>query len=185
MNEDLKDLNERLKKIDKLQDESEKEMAWQEELKNYQGEDEIISFSEGLRSEGAEFDGFKIKTGLLSLDTAFKEIRENDLVVISGDPGAGKTTLAMSITANISEVGVKSLWFTLEVGVGDFLRKFGNRLPDGFLPRNNVIYDAVRYAPAAVVHPSPQSRRPVVCYRAVQYPGTGGVHEYTTTASVE
>jgi len=106
-------------------------------LSEYRGQDEIISFQEGLELTKDETSGFFAKSGFPLLDNALKEIRENDLVIISGDPGAGKTTLAMSITANMWERReIPSLWFTLEVGIYDFLKKFGDRLPQGYLPKS-------------------------------------------------
>ena len=130
------DLEELLHKADQIQDKVKREFTYQEEMKNYHGSDEVISFKDALELTKDEYKGFAVKTGIPGLDKALIEVRENDLILITGDPKAGKTTLAMSMTANLSDVGVSSLWFTMEVGIYDFLRKFGDRLPEGFLPKS-------------------------------------------------
>jgi archaellum biogenesis ATPase FlaH len=132
----ISDLEARLAKCDKIQDQIKREYSYEEELKNYHGADEIISFKEALELTKDEYKGFSVKTGIPGLDKALSEMRENDLVLITGDPGAGKTTLAMSMTANMSDNEINPLWFTMEVGMYDFLRKFGERLPNGFMPKS-------------------------------------------------
>lgn len=134
----IQELEQMLQQSDNIKDNAKRDLAWQETMKNYHGDDEVISFSEALELTKAEYSGFAAKTGFAGLDAALKEVRENDLVLITGDPGAGKTTLAMSITSNLSDNGIAGLWFSMEVGLYDFLRKFGNRLPNGFTPKSIV-----------------------------------------------
>ncbi len=136
MSYSIQELEAILQEADSIKDETKRNDAWQENLKNYHGDDEIISFADAMKLTQEEYSGFSAKTGIAGLDGALKEIRENDLVIITGDPGAGKTTLAMSITANMSDNGIAGLWFSMEVGLYDFLRKFGNRLPNGFTPKS-------------------------------------------------
>lgn len=135
-NLNLDSLEKKLQQLDQIESTVKREAAWMETMRDYHGDDEIISFQEGLELTKDTYQGFHATTGFMAMDKVLKEMRENDLIVISGDPGAGKTTLAMSMTANMSEVGVKSLWFSLEVGMYDFLRKFGDRLPDGYTPKS-------------------------------------------------
>jgi KaiC/GvpD/RAD55 family RecA-like ATPase len=132
----IKDLEDLLYKADKIQDKVRREFTYEEEMRNYHGLDEIISFQEALEITKNDYTGFAVKSGIPGIDKALSEIRENDLLLITGDPGAGKTTLAMSMTANMSDAKIQPLWFTMEVGMYDFLRKFGERLPQGFMPKS-------------------------------------------------
>lgn len=56
----------------------------------------------------------KVDFGIPFLDDAFDGISPNDLVLIGGRSGAGKTELAISIAANAAASGKKTVYFALE-----------------------------------------------------------------------
>lgn len=64
-----------------------------------------------------------IKTGLPTLDRLLGGVEPGELVVVSGPTGEGKTTLLLSITANMASKGIGTTWFTLEVTPSQFIKK--------------------------------------------------------------
>jgi replicative DNA helicase len=93
-------------------------------LATYEGRDRIVSSRE-LVAELKETDDsvFKIMTGVASLDRILDGVEAGELIVVTGPTGEGKTTLLMTITQNMAEAAVSSVWFTLEVTPRQFLQK--------------------------------------------------------------
>lgn len=113
----------------------------EDELYEYKGEDRVVSaqelYDELLLSDDAIFN---FKTGIPSMDRILEGVECGELVVITGLSGQGKTTLMMTLTNNMAQAGVKSVWFTLEVTPRQFLKKMmasTNTIPDFFVPREN------------------------------------------------
>lgn len=131
----LEELEKQLEECDKLQTKDEQEKAFHEVLKNYTGDDEIISFDDALKyHKGLSIKSFS--SGLADLDEILSGgFHEGDLIVITAETGQGKTTLLQTITSNLSDNGIKSLWFTYEVPIQQLLLKFGNTLPLGYTPK--------------------------------------------------
>lgn len=97
----------------------------EQKLSTYAGRDRIVSSHE-LAEELAKTDEsvFKITTGVKSLDRMLGDgVEAGELVVVTGPTGEGKTTLLMSITKNMAEAAINSVWFTLEVTPRQFLQK--------------------------------------------------------------
>jgi replicative DNA helicase len=131
MNESLQELEARLKGIEETAERDEMEAKFAQELKNYKGIDEVISFKDVKDLPPAPF----FSSGLRRLDMLIEGFHECDLIVVTGPTGQGKTTLLQTFTINLSKQSVKSLWFTYEVSLINLLRKFGNDLPDGYAPK--------------------------------------------------
>ena len=99
-------------------------------------EEKVISFEEAkifVTEEDAKYP--TLKTLIPTLDRVLP-LKVTDLVVVSGPTGAGKTTLAQTITSNLD---VPSLWFLLEGNTLDFYDKF-SKTPQLFTfkrPRQN------------------------------------------------
>jgi len=116
-----------LKEIIKLED----------KLFNYQGEDKIISSHE-LKEELDKTQSavFSFKTGVPSIDRILQGVEAGELIIVSGPPDGGKTTLLSSITKNIAGE-IKTAWFSLEVTQRQFIKRFGEPLPLFYLPAKN------------------------------------------------
>jgi len=95
-------------------------------------DDRVISFQE--MKEKTDKDRANIrwgcKTGFPGIDFAIHDlIPAGSLVLISGRTGEGKSTLAKSITKNISFQGIYTLFFTYEELEWQFLEAFGEDMP--------------------------------------------------------
>jgi replicative DNA helicase len=104
------------------------------QLRDYQGEDKVVSFEEAKKRSESRSHDFNLKTKLPKLDEIIEGFESGDLVVISGPTGQGKTTLAQTLVRSFSDNGIKSLFFSFELGAKEFLSKFGAVLPDGYMP---------------------------------------------------
>jgi len=76
----------------------------------------------------------RVNSGLSSLDKLTQGFGAGDLVVLSGPTKNGKTTLAQTFTNNLAAQEINSLWFTYEMPVNQFLKKFP-QLPLFYLPK--------------------------------------------------
>jgi replicative DNA helicase len=72
-------------------------------------------------------------TGIPEIDKATTGFRKGELVVLSGPPKNGKTTVCQTFTSNMVASGAKVLWFTYEVGYEDFFDKYPSTL-DFYVP---------------------------------------------------
>jgi len=87
---------------------------------------------------------FKVNTNMPSLDRILSGVEAGELIVVTGPTGGGKTTLLMSVTQNMAENKIDTLWFTLEVTPRQFINKLTKRnstLPLFYLPNKG--YDDV------------------------------------------
>ena len=117
----------------------------EDKLVGYQGPDRIVSSHE-LAEELKETDDsvFRLKTGIDRLDGILNGVEAGEMIIVTGPTGEGKTTALMSITKNMVEAGVKSVWFTLEVTPRQFLKKIIKSTPDGkelpmfYVPRRGI-----------------------------------------------
>jgi len=130
---DLKELNERLSRIEREKKGIALEDALREEMANYKGEDEVVSF-EDYKKTHIEFVKQGFSSGMPSLDRLIDKFHEGDLVTITASTGQGKTSWCQYLTVNFANSQKKSLWFSYEVPVMNFLLKFGEQLPEGYVP---------------------------------------------------
>lgn len=95
------------------------------QLMQYEGRDRIVSSHE-LAEELKQTDDsvFQVVTGVKSLDRILGGgVEAGELIIVTGPTGEGKTTLLMSITKNMADTKVNSVWFTLEVTPRQFMKK--------------------------------------------------------------
>lgn len=112
----------------------------EDQLIAYQGEDRIVSSHELLIQVEKEVPMGQ-QTGLSSLDRILNGVEPGEMVIVSGPTGEGKTTLLMTITKNMADKGIPSVWFTLEVTPQAFIRKIyrasGEQMPLFYMPNRN------------------------------------------------
>lgn len=78
-------------------------------------DDEVVHFSESARRHAVNILE-KIPTGFPMFDEALGGgVNDGDLVVISGQTGHGKTTMAQTMTFNMTDQVFPCLWFSYEV----------------------------------------------------------------------
>lgn len=105
-------------------------------LYKYDGEDQILSsytLIESLKHEERE-KSIEIKSGLPTLDRLIHGFEGGELTIISGLTGNGKTLFAQTLTRNFANQNIKSLWFSYEVRIDNFLKSFGDDLPLFYMP---------------------------------------------------
>lgn len=100
-------------------------------LMTYSGEDKVVSSHEIYEElQKTEDSMYKVPTGIPALDRILGQTEAGELVVLTGPSGEGKTTLAITMTRNISNKGFFSLWFTLEVTPRQFIKKIIGKIQD-------------------------------------------------------
>ena len=75
-------------------------------------------------------------TGIIALDKKINGIKKNELTIIAGRPGSGKTTLANNIYWNIASKGKKCLLFNLEMGKEQIFQKMLSNI--GHIPARSI-----------------------------------------------
>lgn len=128
----IKDLELELEQIEKQSEGLKQEEALEKAMASYKGEDEVISFQDFLKLEKEKKPGFK--SGMIKLD-ALIDFNEEEVITITAPTGMGKTTYCAYLTAQFAKQGLKSLWFCYENSTSSLLEKFGNEIPEGYLPK--------------------------------------------------
>lgn len=104
------------------------ELLWQK----YRGEDRIVSMDEVVDADRQNTGQLRVySSGLEGLDSMIKEFRDSELITIAGPTKNGKTTLAMTLTANMLRAGHIPCWFSYEMTP----LEFEEAMPGDFLPR--------------------------------------------------
>ena len=130
----LEQLEAQLEEIERHEESSELEWQFQNALMEYRGEDQVISFQK-YRDENKNTKLVGFNSGLGALDELTSGFHKGDLITITGETGQGKTSFSQFLTSQFSKDKIKSLWFSYEMPVLNFLAKFGEDLPDGYLPK--------------------------------------------------
>lgn len=84
------------------------------ELKDYQGPDRVVLSSEYWEMIKNDKPPVKFKTGFGKLDDAIDGIEGEEVIVVSGPPGHGKTTFCRTVMTRMAALGKRSLFFTFE-----------------------------------------------------------------------
>lgn len=104
-------------------------------LKTYAGPDKVVKVSElwkQIEADRLTRPDFSALTGIQSIDDCLKKLKKGHLIVLSGPPKNGKTSLAMTFTKSFVEQGLKCLWFPFEMGHEDILDNFKDLFNDAF-----------------------------------------------------
>jgi replicative DNA helicase len=102
--------------------------------------DELILLQEAINKDKLTCRRFKI--GFEEFDEAMAGgLKDGDLVIISGRSGNGKTSFAQTITFNLCQDKISTLWFSYEVTLEHLHRKFEEmKMPEFyqvFVPKVN------------------------------------------------
>lgn len=115
----------------------------EKELFEYSGEDRVVSSHEIAERLNETKDSIiSYSTGIKSMDRILEDVEAGELIIITGPSGEGKTTLMMTITQNMIDQDIKSVWFTLEVTPRQFIKKMTARednknIPEFYMPLKN------------------------------------------------
>lgn len=132
----IKQLESKLEQIEKELKEAEWEEGFERALREYRGEDEVISFQSYKKLlEARQEPIWRAKTNLPTLDDLVGGFRGGNLIVVTAPTGQGKTTFCQTLTRNFADNEVKCLWFSYEVPPKEFLEKYGENLPIAYLPK--------------------------------------------------
>lgn len=112
----------------------------EDQLVSYEGDDRIVSSHYLADQLGTEPEIVQ-HTGIPSIDRILGGVEPGEMIIVSGPTGEGKTTLLMSITKNMAQKDVPSVWFTLEVTPKSFIQKIkrvcGDKMPLFYMPNRN------------------------------------------------
>jgi len=103
-------------------------------LSQYDKGDKVISSVDAQKLVDEEKKVPSIKSGIQEIDDLLDGFKEGQLVIISGPTGQGKTTFCQTLTAKFAKQDINCLWFSYEVGIGEFLEKFPES-PLFYLPK--------------------------------------------------
>lgn len=84
------------------------------QLRTYEGPDRVVLSSDYWEMIKNEKPPVKFQTGLAKLDQAIDGIEGEEVIVVSGPSGHGKTTLCRTIMTRMAAQGKRSLFFTFE-----------------------------------------------------------------------
>jgi len=108
--------------IKKLEDESLKAII---EKENIMHPIELVSLYESSEEHIKGLNDEKYATGVEELDNALEGgLQAENLAVISGYTGEGKSLFAMKITSNMIKNNIPCLWFQFELPPSEFYRKY-------------------------------------------------------------
>ena len=97
----------------------------EQELLHYNGKDRIVSsweIQEMLKNDKTVYVRYLSK--IPKLDKLTEGFAPGEVIVMSGYPKTGKTSCLQTLTSNYSQQGISTLWFTYEVPVRQFFKKF-------------------------------------------------------------
>ena len=98
----------------------------------YDGEYKIVHVKEVYEDEKKNERPVFFKTGIATLDALVGGFKKGQVIVITGLPKRGKTTLAKTITKN-NDQKVKMLWFSFEESILEFYKDIDPT--DFYVPR--------------------------------------------------
>ncbi len=113
----------------------------QESLKNYQGEDRVISAPElSLALESTAEPVVTVKSGIPTLDRYIEGFQAGEVYAVSGYTKGGKTLLCQSFTVEMIKQQIFPLWFSYEVPARQFLSQF-QKVPFVYMPSKLKAHD--------------------------------------------
>ena len=106
------------------------------ELKEYSGEDRLILATELMQELEKENKGLlNFMTGMQKMDELTQGFKPGNLIALGGFPGEGKSTFARTLTKRFLDNKIHCLWFQFEESEFEFLKHFGDNIPEFFIPK--------------------------------------------------
>lgn len=118
-------------------------MKQEEELYNYDGDDSIIRSTELKKIIAGRPPVKRYATDIRGLDEIIVGVGEGQLIALSGWTKCGKTSFCQTLTRNFAIQGLSCLWFEFESPDYEFLGKFGDSLPEFYMPKKLKAFDLV------------------------------------------
>ena len=112
-----------------------KKAQLEKELKEYKGSDRVVLAEDKLKEleeENKNIPKFALMTGISSLDECTTGFRKGQLIVVSGPPKSGKTSLCATLTKKLIEY--KCLWFSYELSYEEVFENFPMEILDFTIP---------------------------------------------------
>ena len=107
------------------------------ELSVYLGPDRVVLAEEKrieIEAEKKTKPHFRATTGLMGLDECVDGFRKGQLVVLSGPPKHGKSSLAKTFTKSFTAQGIKCVWFSYELAYEELFENFPMENLDFYVP---------------------------------------------------
>lgn len=122
-----------MNKLNAIEEQAKKEVI----LKEYKGADRVI-LAQDKHAEILETKkftpAFRAMTELPSLNECVEGFRKGQLVVLSGPPKQGKSSICQTFTKHFTAQGQKCLWLEYELTYDEFLQKFPMPNLDFYIP---------------------------------------------------
>jgi|SRR3990167_815651 len=115
----------------------EKSIEREIKLKNYLGADRIVLAEDKkieLEEKRLHIPPFRATTGLDKLDACIEGFRRGQLIVISGPPKQGKSSLGQTFTESFVRQGHQCVWFSYELSYEELFDKFPMDKLDFYVP---------------------------------------------------
>jgi replicative DNA helicase len=128
-------LESEIKNTKSAKDKHERLVKIKETLKEYSGEDKVVSFEDIIKTVKARKEEFIIETGWADFDKLVRGFRPQQIVLVGALTKSGKTTWCMDLTSRIAEHN--PLWIPYEESAEELMRKYIERdlpPPHGYTP---------------------------------------------------
>lgn len=114
-----------------------------------------------------EKDGtiFKVYSGLEELDNLIGGFRSKQLYVVSARAGVGKTSLLVSIFANLAQQKVPSFLFSLELGAEEIACRFARNI----LMDEDFQFDQVEKFPTLIAYHKKKNKKLFECQKNIYF----------------
>jgi replicative DNA helicase len=114
-----------------------------------------------------EKDGtiFKVYSGLEELDNLIGGFRSKQLYVVSARAGVGKTSLLVSIFANLAQQNIPSFLFSLELGAEEIACRFARNI----LMDEDFQFDQVEKFPTLIAYHKKKNKKLFECQKNIYF----------------
>jgi replicative DNA helicase len=118
MEHEVKTIDDKVKKLDA-------QARLEDLMRNYSGEDKLVSSMDILERIKNQPEEVKFMTGIEGLDNILGGFRENQLIVLAAPTKSGKTQFCVELTIRMPDT--KPVWVPFEESAEELVRKFHDR----------------------------------------------------------